>query len=52
MSAHVGNMDEGGSHSCTLLGDLGQLLLGRPKALVVFLKNSMKFQYLGLSLRT
>jgi hypothetical protein len=36
--AHVGNPDEGGSHSCILVGDLGQLLLGRMEALVIFLR--------------
>jgi hypothetical protein len=36
--AHVGNPDEGRSHSCTLVGDLGQFLIGMPEALVVFFR--------------
>jgi hypothetical protein len=45
--AHVGNSEEGGSHSCTLVSDLGQFLLGRPEALVVFLRIFAKFQDFG-----
>jgi hypothetical protein len=36
--AHVGNLERGGSHSCTLVFSLGRFLLGRPNAFVVFLE--------------
>jgi hypothetical protein len=48
--AHVGSLEEGGSHSCTLVGDLRQFLLGRPEAMVVFLR--ILFPDLGFSLGT
>jgi hypothetical protein len=38
VSAHIGNSEEGGSHPCTLVGDLGYFLPGRPEALFVFLE--------------
>jgi hypothetical protein len=42
--AHVGNPEEGGYHSCTLLGDLGQFLLGRPETLVIYLRILWSFK--------
>jgi hypothetical protein len=50
--AHAGNPEEGGSQSCTLVGDVGQFLLGRIEAFVVFLRIFVKFQGLGFSLGT
>jgi hypothetical protein len=38
MFVHVGNPEEGGSHSCAVVGDLAQFLPGRPEVLVVFLR--------------
>jgi hypothetical protein len=38
MFAHVRNPKDGGSHSCIPVGNLGQFFLGRPEALVVFLR--------------
>jgi hypothetical protein len=38
MFAHVGNTEEGGSHSYTVVSDLGQILLGRMEAVVFFLR--------------
>jgi hypothetical protein len=40
------------SNILAFLGDLGQFLLGKPKALVVVIRISVKFQYLGFFLRT
>jgi hypothetical protein len=45
--ARVGNPEEGGSHSYTLVGDLGQFSLGRPEALVFFLKILWSFKTLA-----
>jgi hypothetical protein len=36
--AHVGNPEDGGFYSCTLVSDLDQFLLGRPEALAVFFR--------------
>jgi hypothetical protein len=52
MSAYVGNPDEGGSQSCTLVAELGHFLLGRIDALVIFLTIFVKFQDLGFSFGT
>jgi hypothetical protein len=42
--ANVGNPEEGGSHSCTVVSDLGQFLMGRSEALVVFLGILLSFK--------
>jgi hypothetical protein len=49
--AHVENAEEGGCYSCTLVGDLSRLLLGRSEALVVFLRIFVKLQDLGFCSR-
>jgi hypothetical protein len=36
--AHVGNPEEGGSHSCTLVHNLDQFLLERLEPSVIFLR--------------
>jgi hypothetical protein len=42
--AHVGNPEDGASNSCTLVAELGQFLLRRPEALVVFLRDLWSFK--------
>lgn len=46
MFAYIGYPKEGGSHSSTLVGDLGQFVLEKLQALVIFLLRSL------LSLKT